>query len=395
MIAYIENMAEKISSALINLYDSAFIKCKPEENVEMKFKCITKVLRILEYKREELNYKFMMNNPMVRGDFVKDKNMKMIEDGCLNFLTFVTEGSQKRLFKDSAVALAGALMGIAQEIGVFGLNKDIDKAFKYYSAASRQNNALGAFRLGLFYEKGTVKAKSYKKAIAYYKHAAKLGLIEAMHTFGTILIYGDLNSHKDTSTGLFYLKMAVKKSNEDYAYPYYDLARIFEADNNVTDIVPDNKYAFLLYEKGAYMGCPNCQYRIGRAYEFGELYQEKSLKDAVKWYLSSAELGQTDAQLGISTFYFTGLRDVIDRDYNKAYTWALKAAVKGHHMASFCVADYIENGIGIKRDITHAMWWYTISSALGNKKAKEKVQELKKRYYSKRKAIKFMGCCSF
>jgi TPR repeat protein len=300
---------------------------------------------------------------------------------------------KKKGNKTSLRGEATAYLGMAYELGAFGVKVDLKKAHGYYTSACKQNNALGAFRLAQCFEKGIGKPKSMSRALTFYRCAAKLGLIEALHTYGAILIYGDLGSKRDPAGGLFYLKLATKNSNENYPYPYFDLARCFEADNPIKEIVSDDAYAFELYLKGAKLGCPNCQYRIGRALEYGELGSEKDLESAVFWYNKAGESGQVDAQLALSGFYFTGIHDVLEKNPTQAYVWALRAAVRGHMAAAYCVAEFIESGIGVKRDIMHALWWYTIAHMLGHTRAKAKMDGLKSQIQGKNKQAKKPAKC--
>lgn len=342
-----------------------------------------KIKEILKNVEEEnrLNYIFNMTNPLENKKENQNNNFNnnlyVNNNSYLKFLLECADG-EKKLFKNAPSALAHAYLGIVYELGVFGTKKDYKKAYDYYLTATKQSNALGTFRLAQFYEKGLWKPKNYKKAVTFYRCAAKLGLIEALHTYGSILFYGDLCSQKDVSSGLFYLKLAVKKATKEYPYPYYDLGKAYESNNKLSDIPSDDKYAFYLYEKGAELGCPNSQYRIARAYEFAELGKLKNMKDALYWYKLSASNGQIDAQLALSTFYFTGLNNLLEVNYSNAYMWALKSAAKGHSAAAYCVGEYIENGIGVKKDLVHALWWYSISNVLGNIRAKSKVEHIKR-----------------
>ncbi|KAG0439288.1 Chitin synthase regulatory factor 3 [Dictyocoela muelleri] len=329
----------------------------------------------LKSMEEEMNskYVFMMNNPL--------DNLQLKRNGDeYYYVKFLIEctGGEKKLFKNAPCALAHTYLGIVYELGAFGAQKNEKMAFEHYLIATKQSNALGTYRLAQCYEKGIYKPKNFRKALAFYRCAAKLGLVEAQHTFGSILIYGDLNSERDVASGIFYLKLAVKKSSSEYPYPYFDLARAYESNNNIHDIVADDIYSFYLYQRGAELGCPNCQYRIARIYEFGELGRDKNITDAVFWYKKSADNGQIDAQLALSTLYFTGVQNVLESNYLTAYKWALKSAVKGHLGAAYCVGEFIENGIGVKRDLVHALWWYTIAGVMGNEKAKIKANQLKK-----------------
>ncbi|KAG0417745.1 Chitin synthase regulatory factor 3, partial [Dictyocoela roeselum] len=180
-------------------------------------------------------YVFIMDNPLDK----KQLSRSAEEQKYVEFLMSYTSG-RKMLFKNPPCALAHAYLGLAYELGALGVTKDEKRAFGYYKIAMKMNNALGTYRLAQCYEKGIYKRKNLVKALTFYRLAAKLGLVEAQHTFGSILIYGDLNAQRDISCGIFYLKLAIKNSNSEYPYPYFDLARVYESNNNIQGVVPDD-----------------------------------------------------------------------------------------------------------------------------------------------------------
>ncbi|RIB10677.1 hypothetical protein C2G38_2263907 [Gigaspora rosea] len=95
----------------------------------------------------------------------------------------------------------------------------------------------------------------------------------------------------------------------------------------------------------------------------------KDEKKAFEHYMKAAELGSTAAMqhrttdLGIvhgmcsvGTRYFPG--NGVDQDYNKAFEYFKKSANMGNMVAMYNVANCYRNGIGTKRDIQSANYWF-------------------------------------
>lgn len=288
-----------------------------------------------------------------------------IDSACLDFLL-----SKARepyiIYKDTASSLAIAYLGIVYEIGCLNCTRNIDQALTFYLAASKQNNALGAFRLAQVFE----RLKDIEKSILYYRLASKLGSLEAAHTYGIILMYG-YGVDKNPSTGLFYLKRAAAGATVKYPFALYDLAKINEES--------DPEYALELYTRGAELEDPNCQYMLAKIYENGELYQERDHQKSKLYYECAAKQGHTEAM------YTVALKT---DSINHAFEMAYGAAARGHAGAAEMTGDLIERGMCTSRDPAFALWWYIISKDLGNVNCDEKIQALKK-YAADNKNIKF------
>ncbi|KAF9761675.1 Chitin synthase regulatory factor 3 [Nosema granulosis] len=314
---------------------------------------------------------FLTYNPL-RINLEKKQFMNDFNSLCLNFLiTMATTSKKKKLSSE-----AQAYLGIAYELGVFGLRPDIKNAFSYYSVSTKLNNKCGTYRLAQFYEKGLVKQKNINNAAYFYRCSAKLGCIFGLHTYGSILMRGALNTPKDFDSGLFYLKLAAQHATEYYPYAFYDLGQIYESSNNVPEVVPDDDYAFKLYKRGALIKCPNSQYRLAKVFENGELFQKRNMRIALEYLYKASKNGHVEAHYALSRYLFTGIDGYLQKDYEAAYMYALKAAARSHGDAAFTVGELIENGCGTEQNKFLALWWYTIATTIGNRKAQSKMNKL-------------------
>ncbi|KAG5860045.1 hypothetical protein KMI_03g04940 [Encephalitozoon hellem] len=357
------------------------------------FSFLNEYMKFVEDDNDSYRHLFLVGeNPLVTLEESRE-DMKEFNKKCLEFLSKTINSSKRSHPYDSTLSEAETYMGLGYEFGLFGLRRDGRLAISYYSSAARQNHPVGTFRMGQCLEKGVGKPRNHKHALNFYRCSAKLGFIVGMHAYGSVLINGDIGSKKDFQSGLFYLKLAVRKASKEYPYPYYDLAQIYESATAPSEVQADDEYAFKLYLRGAELDCPNCQYRVARCCELGELKQEKNLPLAVDWYRRASVLGQIDAQVIYSRILFTGIEGAVQSNLKESFFWALKAAVRGHSQAAFSVAEFIETGCGMPKNTFLALWWYTISYETGNTQAKSRLIELQRQIEMKNEGTRESRCC--
>lgn len=277
-----------------------------------------------------------------------------IDSSCLDFLLSKARDSYQ-IYTETPSSVAHAYLGIVYETGCFNITKDIDRALTFYLAASKQNNALGAFRLAQVFE----RLKNMDKALVYYRLASKLGSIEACHTYGIILMHG-YGVDKDVATGLIYLKRAVSGATVKYPFALFDLAKTYEESD------PD--YAFELYLRGSELEDPNCQFMVAKIYENGDFFQEVNFEKSLNYYEMAANQGQIDAMFTLSTK---------TNNMIQAYEMALGAASRGHPGAAEMTGDLISRGLGVVKNPVYALWWYLIARELGNSNCEDKILGLK------------------
>ncbi|KAM0671506.1 hypothetical protein OCOL_001625 [Ordospora colligata] len=255
-------------------------------------------------------------------------------------------------------------MGFCYEKGLFGANMCHATAFNHYILSAQLNNPMGTFRVARCYEKGIGKQKNTKKALYFYRCAAKLGHVDSMHIYGATILFGNNICSRKMEAGYFYLSLAAKKASSFYPYALYDFARCYEEGSKIDILPKDPEYAFKNYMKGACLDCPNCQFRVGLCFENGELGQERDVLRAVEWYFKAADLGQSDAQLRISALFLNGYKDVLDKNHELAFRFGIRAAIQEHVVAAYLVSDYYIQGIGIKKSRVLSSWWSLIAEEL-------------------------------
>ncbi|KAJ9087643.1 hypothetical protein DSO57_1031093 [Entomophthora muscae] len=117
---------------------------------------------------------------------------------------------------------------------------------------------------------------------------------------------------------------------------------------------------------------------MGVCYEQGLLTCPIDPRRSIAWFTRGAEQGDPECELALSGWYLTGSEGVLKQSDTEAYLWARKAADKGLAKAEYAVGYYSEVGIGAKQDLDEARRWFMRAAAQGNKRAMERLTELKK-----------------
>ncbi|KAJ3394596.1 hypothetical protein HDU84_007770 [Entophlyctis sp. JEL0112] len=262
--------------------------------------------------------------------------------------------------------------------GSIGLHVDHDRAFTLYVQASKQNHAAAAYRAAVCYEVGAGTKKDYARSVQFYRKSAALGDTAAMYKLGMILLNGLLNQPKNPREGITWLKRAGSQADETTPHALHELAQLYEGKGETNGLViPDPAYAHDLYRRGAQLGYSPSQYKLGVCYEYGLLDLPIDPRRSIAWYTRSAEQGDPEAELALSGWYLTGADGVLKQSDTEAYLWARKAADKGLAKAEYAVGYYSEHGVGVKSDVEEARKWYMRAAAQNNKRAVQRLKELK------------------
>ncbi|KAG6813101.1 hypothetical protein H0H92_013955 [Tricholoma furcatifolium] len=261
--------------------------------------------------------------------------------------------------------------------GSLGLQVDHEKAYHLYLQAAKQNHAAASYRVAVCNEIGAGTRKESPRAAAFYRKAASLGDTAAMYKLGMILLGGLLEQQKNPREAISWLKRAAEQADADNPHALHELALLHEVPNST--LVPyDPAYARSLFTQAAQLGYTPSQFKLGQCYEYGTLSFPVDPRRSIAWYTKAAEKGDSEAELALSGWYLTGSEGVLKQSDSEAYLWARRAANKGLSKAEYAVGYYAEVGIGIKQDIEFAKRWYMRAAAQGNKRAMNRLTEMKR-----------------
>lgn len=331
-----------------------------------------------------------------------------------------TQGSGlgKTAYADAQFFLANCL-----GTGSLGLQIDHEKAYNLYVQASKQNHSAATYRTAVCNELGAGTRKDYARAVLFYRKASALGDTAGMYKLGMILLHGHLGQQRNPKEGLAWLRRAASQADDENPHALHELGLLYEKPpllnpagagslgakvaaaqmqqqqqlqqqqagqpppSSVTTLVPfDPAQAREFFTQAAQLGYPPSQYKLGLCYEFGALTCPVDPRRSIAWYTRAAERNEPNAELALSGWYLTGSEGVLKQSDSEAYLWARRAANKGLPKAEYAVGYYAEVGIGVKADMEEAKRWYMRAAAQGNKRAMQRLTELKKLGADKRGA---------
>jgi TPR repeat protein len=115
-----------------------------------------------------------------------------------------------------------------------------------------------------------------------------------------------------------------------------------------------------------------------------EIEHARDLMEANKFEAAYHELwpaarsGNADAEELIGIMYAMGLG--VEQDYQRAFDWYLRSAMKGHPGAQSGVGWYYELGLGMpEKDLVRAYMWYVLSAIGGDPDAAISQEEVVKK----------------
>ncbi|EGG02986.1 uncharacterized protein MELLADRAFT_78701 [Melampsora larici-populina 98AG31] len=310
-------------------------------------------------------------------------------------------GVGKPAYADAQFFLANCLGN-----GSLGLQVDHEKAYNLYVQASKQNHPAATYRTAVCNEVGAGTRKDPNRAVLFYRKASALGDTSGMYKLGMILLNGLLGQQRNPQEALLWLKRAAQQADEDNPHALHELAQIYEkppivsaptpapnaastaSRKDPTPVAPnapvvyllqrDEAYARELYTQASQLGYPPSQNRLGACYEYGALTCPVDPRRSIGWYTKAAAKGDAESELALSGWYLTGSEGVLKQSDSEAYLWARRAANKGLPKAEYAVGYYSEVGIGVKQNIDEAKRWYMRAATNNNKRAMQRLTELKK-----------------
>ncbi|KAJ7231440.1 hypothetical protein B0H12DRAFT_1146405 [Mycena haematopus] len=259
--------------------------------------------------------------------------------------------------------------------GALGLPVDHERAYHLYLQAAKQNHAAASYRVAVCNEIGAGTRREPSRAASFYRKAASLGDTPAMYKLGMILLHGSLGEQKNPREAINWLRRAAEQADEDNPHALHELGLLHEIGEHVPQ---DHLASKNLFTRAAHLGYTQSQFKLGQCYEYGALTCPMDPRRSIAWYTKAAEKGDSEAELALSGWYLTGSEGVLKQSDSEAYLWARRAANKGLSKAEYAVGYYAEVGIGIKQDVEFAKRWYMRAAAQGNKRAMNRLTEMKR-----------------
>jgi TPR repeat protein len=261
--------------------------------------------------------------------------------------------------------------------GLFNKGKeDWERAFPLFLSAAKHGHAEAGYRTALCYEFGWGSRVDAAKAVQFYQHAASKNHPGAMLRLGRACLTGDMGLTKRYREGVRWLKRAVESADYQYNQAPFDLGTLHE-EGFGPDVFKDEAYAAQLFTKAADLGHVEANYRLGCAYEYGQLGCPKDPALSIHFYTGAAERGHALSQMALCAWYMVGVPNVLEKDESEAYEWAKRAAEQGLAKAQYTLGYFTEMGIGCRRDPLEANVMYVNAADQGEERAKHRIAAIR------------------
>lgn len=257
--------------------------------------------------------------------------------------------------------------------GAGGLEKSVEKARALLEKGSAEGDGDATLELSQLYAAGVPGLpKDDQKSLDYLIKASEQKNAVAMSTYAARLFEGD--------TATADSKALVKKDPAKALKMFEDAAATgFAAANRLLGAIYENglggekrdlKKAVEYYSKAANANDAQALFRLGNYFEAGlpgeageKAIVEQNPKSALDLYRLAAQNGLSEAFYNVGVYYETGT--VVDKDFEKAFTFHLRAANAGLPQAQHRLAGLYQNGSGVTQDLVAAIGWYQRAAAAG------------------------------
>lgn len=242
-----------------------------------------------------------------------------------------------------------------------GVARDIKKAVYWFRKAAKQGYPPAEMQLGILYQFGLVPPYkiNLKKAIYWLEAASKQGYGQAQYNLGELYFVPLLGLTKPSPQKFelakkaeFWLKKAADHGNiqakRDLVVGYQ--SGLFKGDYLL------NKIIFL--KKKALNGDAKAQYNLGTLYVEGYKVQDKQIKRKEKglfWIEQSAKNGFIEAEKDLAGRYAGGAG--FPKDLSKSIFWRKKAASQGDPDEQERLGRLYLQGEEIPKDLSKGIFW--------------------------------------
>lgn len=299
---------------------------------------------------------------------------------------------------DTGDAHAQVAMGTLYLQGVYGVEKNFQKALSYFQKAAGQNDPGGLSNLGYMYANGHGVEQDNDTAIKYYLEAAEKKNPQAQTNLGYMYLHG-YGVEKNVMNAFSYFR---KAADQGYAEGQTNLAILYlNGEGTRKDYLKAITYFSLAAQQGNliamyYLGqmndfglgtsqsCPLAVQLYKRVAERGpwssildqahELFQQGDYEGALLRYERAAEQGYEVAQSNAGWLYDRGLANLnedksSDARYLLAFEYFRNSAEQNNAESHLKIGDYYYHGLGTNKSLEKAAQSYQTSSDMKNAQA--------------------------
>ncbi|MCI6019230.1 MAG: AAA family ATPase [Clostridiales bacterium] len=268
---------------------------------------------------------------------------------------------------------SGTIDALWQEGVQYYQKEKFDLALEKFVKAAQLGSAQAQYQAGYMYMMGKGTIKDYTKAVYWLEKSAAQNYVSAFNTLG-ICYFNGYGVAKDLYKALEYYEKAAALGHENAKISAAELKKILGDNPQTPHSVPPTTAE---------------QKTIDAIINEASKYDKaKQYDKALECYQKAAELGNALAQNNVGYAYVYG--EGTAKDYTKAIYWLEKSAAQNFSGAYNNLGICYSNGYGVAQDKYKALEYYQKAADLGNKKALENAEVLKKYLESNSKTQHFV-----
>ena len=238
----------------------------------------------------------------------------------------------------------------------FGVPKNADETFKWFTLSAEQGNVDAIKNLGHCYRSGIGIESDYSEAVKWYLKAAGQGNAEAQYHLGKIYSLGK-GIERDYSRAIEWF---MKAARQEHIFAQFALGICYDLGRGC---IRNDSEAVKWYEKAAEQGHAKSQNKLADHYLEGKGI-EKDYSQALLWLKRAADQGHSEAQNNLGNRYYKG--EGVVQDYSEAVKWYLKSAKQNCSVAQNNIGNCYRKGEGVVQNYREAIKWYEKAAEQGN-----------------------------
>lgn len=240
--------------------------------------------------------------------------------------------------------------------------------YYFYKNKSKKEKTIKSssdFKMGTNYSFGLGFPKMDALAAEVFTDSAKKGDVDSYAALGHMYARG-IHFKKDYEEAYKWLKLA---SDSDHATAMFELAKFYIEGYGIPK---DDEKAISLLKRSSELGEPTAQFFLGLIYQAGGFGLKKNEKESLNWFMKSAKLNNSEAQVKVGDAYLDG--ELISKDTSKAFEYWLKSAENNNLDAMKRLYVYYVDGIDeIQPNLKLVLHWTTKAAELGDSESQSKL----------------------
>lgn len=254
-----------------------------------------------------------------------ESNMQKLNDA----IGIIENGNDEKARKQALLCIvelaeadflpAQTCLGVCFKTGS-GCEKDVQRAFEWYSKAAENGSSKAQFLLSIFYKNGELVPQNYAIELQLLRESAEKGFVSAQTRLGFLFRYGERGARKDEKEAVKWLASAANHGD------YLAQAILADCKRYGLGTEVDLASAVQLYQHAAEQGYAVAMYELGNCYNEG-IGVNQDIALAANWFTKAAEAGDKNAMYTLGKWYAEGVN--LDADMEKARMYMTSASEKG------------------------------------------------------------------